>query len=303
MIDLCLLGTGGMMPLRERWLSSMLLRSRRDVVLIDCGEGTQISWRYSGWGFHDVEAIFLTHHHADHVLGIAGVLFMIAHSNRTEPLTIFGPPGTYQVVQGLTIVVPKLSFPVSVVELDGGERHTLPDGLEINVLRVDHRVPCLAYTFTRNRAPKFDAERAQSLGIQRNLWSRLQSGETVSTEERLIPPDEVLGPPRRGLKVGFVTDTRVTPEIPEFVRDADLLVCEGTYGDPELRDRARQRGHMVFDEAATIAKTAGAKRLMLTHFSQSMLDPESFLHHATNVFAETSIGRPHETITLSFDED
>jgi ribonuclease Z len=302
-IDLCLLGTGGMMPLPGRWLSSMLLRSQRDVVLIDCGEGTQISWRYSGWGFRDVEAIALTHLHADHVAGIAGVLFMIAHSNRTEPLTIFGPRGTYQVVQALTIVVPKLPFTVQIIELDGGESHTLPDGLELRALQVDHRMSCLAYSFARQRAPKFDVERARAFDIPVTLWSTLQSGETVDVDGRIFIPDQVLGKPRRGLKVGFVTDTRVTPEIPDFVRNADLLICEGTYGDPELRERARQRGHMVFDEAATIARAADVRQLILTHFSPSMLDPENFVQHAQAIFPATTIGRQHETITLAFDDE
>lgn len=300
MIDFCLLGTGGMMPLPERWLSALLLRSQRDVVLVDCGEGTQVSWRFSNWNFRDVGTIALTHLHADHVAGIAGVLFMIAHSNRTEDLTIFGPPGTYQVVQALTVVVPRLPYTVHIVELEGGETHVLPDGLELSALKVDHRMPCLAYRFRRTRAPKFDAERARALEIPITLWSKLQSGDTVSFDDRTITPDQVLGPPRRGLTVGFVTDTRVTPDIPNFVRDADLLICEGTYGDPELRDRAEKRGHMVFDQAATIARQANARQLVLTHFSPAMLDPENYLQFAQAIFPNSSIGQAHQTITLAF---
>lgn len=303
MIDLCLLGTGGMMPLPERWLSALLVRSQRDVVLVDCGEGTQVSWRYSNWNFRDVGTIALTHLHADHVAGIAGVLFMIAHSNRSEDLTIFGPPGTYQVVQALTIVVPRLPFTVRIVELDGGETHTLPDGLELSALKVDHRMPCLAYRFTRQRAPKFDAERARTLDIPITLWSTLQSGKSVVVEGQTVSPDQVLGPPRSGLTLGFVTDTRVTPDIPDFIRDAELLICEGTYGDPDLRERAEKRGHMVFDQAATIAQEANAQRLILTHFSPSMLDPETYLHHAQAIFPNSSIGQAHQTITLSFRDE
>ena len=302
MIDICLLGTGGMMPLPERWLSSMLLRSQQDVVLIDCGEGTQISWRYSNWGFRPVNAIVLTHFHADHVAGIAGVLFMIAHSGRTEPLTILGPAGTHKIVQSLTIVVPALPYTVQIVEMKGGDAYTLPDGLVINALEVDHRIQCLAYSFTRNRSPRFESERAKRLGIPITLWSHLQAGETVEVAGVRYTPDQVLGPPRKGLKVGFVTDTRTTEGIPEFVRGVDLLVCEGTYGDPDLRERADQRGHMVFDEAASIAKTAGVGRLILTHFSPSMMDPETYLHFAQAIFPATEIGRQHETITLSFED-
>ncbi len=303
MIDICLLGLGGMMPLPERWLSAMLLRSEQDVVLVDCGEGTQISWRFSNWGFRPVNAIVLTHFHADHVAGIAGVLFMIAHSGRTEPLTIYGPAGTYQIIQSLTIVVPGLPYAVRIVELDDGDSDTLPGGLVLHARKVDHRIPCLAYTFTRQRAPRFNATRARELGIPITLWGRLQAGESVEVDGEHFSPDQVLGPPRRGLKVGYVTDTRPTADLPEFVRGADLLVCEGTYGDPELRERAKERGHMVFDEAATIAKEAGVRRLVLTHFSPSMLDPETYLHFAQAVFPASEIGRQHETITLSFDDD
>lgn len=292
-----------MMPLPGRWLSAMLLRCQQDVVLVDCGEGTQISWRYSGWSFRPVNAIAITHHHADHVAGIAGVLFMIAHSGRTEPLTIFGPPGTYQVVQALTVVVPGLPFRVEIDELEGGETRMLPGGLELAALKVDHRAPCLAYTFYRSRAPRFDAERAQKLMIPRALWSRLQAGERVRVHGGTIGPTSVMGPPRKGLKVGFVTDTRPTAEIPGFVRGADLLVCEGTYGDPELRERASQRGHMVFDEAARIARDAEVERLILTHFSPAMMDPETYLPSARAVFPASEIGRQHQTITLSFDDD
>ncbi len=292
-----------MMPLPGRWLSSLLLRSRQDVVLVDCGEGTQISWRYSGWSYRPVNAIAITHLHADHVAGIAGVLFMIAHSGRTEPLTIYGPPGTYQVVQALTVIVPGLPFRVEIDELAGGESRTLPDGLVLHALAGDHRVPCLAYTFTRDRSRRFEPERARSLGIPITLWSRLQAGKTVESNGQIFEPDQVLGPPRRGLKVAFVTDTRPTREIPNFVRDADILFCEGTYGDPALRERASDRGHMVFDQAAEIARDAGAGRLILTHFSPSMMNPDEYLHFAQDVFPDSEIGRQHKTITVSFDDD
>ena len=285
MIDICMLGLGGMMPLPQRWLSAMLLRSGSDVVLVDCGEGTQISWRYSNWSFRPVNAIVLTHFHADHVGGIAGVLFMIAHSGRTEPLAILGPKGTYEIVQALTVVVPALPFPLQIVELNGGDSYTLPGGLEINALDADHRIPCLCYTFSRARAPRFEPEKARALDIPVTLWSKLQAGESVEVAGRKLNPDRVLGPPRRGLKVAYITDTRPTNAMPDFVRGADLLVCEGTYGDPDLRERARSRGHMVFDQAATIARDAGARRLILTHFSPSMMEPEQYLHFAQEIFS------------------
>src|SRR5690606_8629774 len=144
-----------------RWLSALLLRCEGNVILCDCGEGTQISWKHTTWGFRDVGTVVLSHLHADHVAGLPGILFMIAHANRTEPVTVYGPPGTATVVNAMRIIVPFLPYPLTVVELVGGEEIDLPGGLQLRALAVEHRMPCLAYTFHRARAPRFDAERAR----------------------------------------------------------------------------------------------------------------------------------------------
>ncbi len=303
MIDVCLLGTGGMMPLPGRWLSTLLLRCEGHTVLCDCGEGTQISWRYTNWGFRDLDTIVLTHLHADHVAGLPGILFSLAYADRTEPVTIFGPAGTRATVAGLCIVVPLLPFPVEVVEIDGEAEHRLPGEIVLRALPVAHRVPCLAYTFERPRTPRFDVERARELGVPVELWSRLQRGETVEAGGRLVRPEAVLGPPRRGLKVAFVTDTRPTPELAGFVRDADLLVCEGMYGDPAELPRAIERGHLLFHEAARLAAEAGARRLWLTHFSPALQEPEAWLPLAREIFPAAELGQPHRTVTLRYRED
>ncbi len=303
MLDVCLLGTGGMMPLPGRWLSALLLRCEGHVVLCDCGEGTQISWRYTNWGFRDLDTIVLTHLHADHVAGLPGILFSLAYADRTEPVTIFGPTGTRAAVAGLCIVVPLLPFPVEVVEIEGESEQLLPGGMVLRALPVAHRIPCLAYMFERPRAPRFDAERARELGVPVELWSRLQRGETIEVGGRLVPPEAVLGPPRRGLKVAFVTDTRPTPELPAFVHDADLLVCEGMYGDPAELPRAIERGHLLFQEAAQLAAEAGARWLWLTHFSPALQDPEVWLPLARQIFPATELGQPHRTVTLRYQED
>lgn len=303
MIDACLLGTGGMMPLPHRWLSALLLRCEGDVILCDCGEGTQISWKHTGWGFREVSAIALSHFHADHVAGLPGILFMVAHAGRTEPLTIFGPPGALRIVTALRAIVPKLPYPVEVRELEGGEEVRLASGLLLRALPVEHRVPCLAYSFHRPRAPRFDVERARALGIPMTAWSRLQRGESVQVNGERYGPEAVLGEPRRGLSVAYVTDTRPTPALPEFVRGADLLVCEGMYGSPDERDRAIERGHMIFEEAAAIAADAGVRRLWLTHFSPALTDPSEYLPLARAIFPNTEIGRPHRTLTLAFTDD
>ncbi|MCS7051098.1 MAG: ribonuclease Z [Thermomicrobium sp.] len=303
MVDVCLLGTGGMMPLPGRWLSALLVRCEGHIVLIDCGEGTQISWRYTGWSFRDLDTILLTHLHADHVAGLPGILFSLAFAEREEPVRILGPRGTGRAVQALRTIVPTLPFPVETVELPGTTELELPGGMLLRTLPVAHRVPCLAYVIHRPRGRRFLPERARALGVPVSAWRRLQHGEPVTIDGRLVTPDEVLGPPRRGITVAFVTDTRPTPELPTFVAGADLLVCEGMYGDPEMLPRAVERGHMLFHEAAELARAAGVERLWLTHFSPSLDDPEAWLPLARSVFPAAEIGHPHRTLSLRFPDE
>lgn len=303
MIDVCLLGTGGMMPLPRRWLSSLLVRCDGAVILCDCGEGTQISWKYTGWGFREVGAIVLSHLHADHVAGLPGILFMIAHAGRTEPLRIVGPPGTGIVVAALRIIAPRLPYPVEIDEIEGGAQLEMPGGLTLRSLAVEHRVPCLSYTFHRARAPRFEVERARALGVPVTSWSHLQRGQTIEVDGRTVRPEEVMGPPRPGLTVAYVTDTRPTPELPDFVHGADLLVCEGMYGEPADQERAIERGHMIFQESADIAAAGQVDRLWLTHFSPALTDPAAYLPLAREIFPNTELGQPHRTVTLSFKED
>lgn len=303
MIDVCLLGTSGMMPLPNRWLSALLIRCGQDVVLCDCGEGTQISWQHTEWGFRDVSTITLSHLHADHVAGLPGVLYMIAHAGRTETLTIYGPTGTINAVRALRVIVPRLPYEVEIRELNGGETHDISEGFTLSALAVEHPLPCLAYRFDRARAPRFMVEKARALDLPVELWSQLQAGETVEHKGRTYPASLVTGPPREGIRLAFITDTRPTAELPDFVRGADLIVCEGMYGDPSLVDRAIERGHMTFAEAAGIARDASAKALWLTHFSPSVEHPEDFLSVAREIFADTQIGEVHQTKTLSFEDD
>jgi ribonuclease Z len=302
-IDVCMLGNGGMMPLPNRWLSAMLLRCEQDVVLCDCGEGTQISWKFTSWGFIDVNTIALTHLHADHIAGLPGVLYMIAHAGRTAPVPIYGPTGTRQLVAALRAIVPVLPYPVLIHELDGEQQVTLPGGLQLSTLTLDHRTTCLAYRFDKSRAPRFDVERARALGIPVNAWSYLQRGEPVTIDGHAYRPEQVVGEPRRGLAVAFVTDTRPVPRLPAFVNQADLLVCEGMYGETDYLERAIERKHMIFSEAAGIARDGRVDRLWLTQFSPSLVDPEAALPNATAIFPAAEVSRVHETLTLAFRDD
>jgi ribonuclease Z len=298
MLDLALVGTGGMMPLPNRWLSSSLIRYGGHLVLFDCGEGTQISLRILGWGIKDIDLILISHIHGDHVAGLPGLLLTQGNSGRTEPVDIVGPPGLIRVVTGLSVVAPYLPFDVRVRELESGETLSLQE-LQITCVSAEHRVPCLAYRLDLPRAPQFRPERARALRVPLQDWKRLQRGETVGS----VRPEDVLGPPRPGLSIGLVTDTRPTSAIAEAVAGVDLLVCEATFGDDADQSRAVERRHMTFREAAELAATSHARQLLLTHFSPSVTRPEDYAENARQVFANSTVGSDHHVVTLRFPKD
>mgnify|MGYP001424816719 CR=1 FL=1 len=301
MIDICLLGTCGMMPLPGRWLSSALVRCGPALTLFDCGEGTQIPWKSLGWGFRQVGAICLSHMHADHVAGLPGVLFMIAHAGRTEPLDIYGPVGTQYVVDGLRRIAAELPFPIHIHEMKGGEQFDLPGGLQASCAPATHGIPCLAYRADLARRPEFQAEKARALDLPVQLWSRLQHGETLTHDGRTITPAQVLGPPRRGISFAYITDTRPTEVLNELARDVDLLICESMYDQAEDLPLARANAHMLATESAGIAKAANAQALVLTHFSPKISNPSFAEKAARTVFAKTRAAHDGMVITLDFD--
>jgi ribonuclease Z len=303
MIDVALLGTGGTLPLPDRFLSSLLVRCGGQLVLIDCGEGTQVSLRKLGWGLKDVGTILLTHFHADHVAGLPGLLLTIGNSGRTreEPLTIAGPRNVQRVVESLRVIAPHLPYPVRYRELTGDPGDSLSVGpLRVTACRADHDMMCLAFRLSLSRAPAFQPDRAKALGLPVTLWKLLQRGESVEHEGRRVTPDQVLGPPRPGLSVGFVTDTRPTRALVEFLTDCDLLVSEATYGDPADGQKAIENKHMTFAEAAAMAAAARARALWLTHFSPAVPNPDFFRREAEAVFPNVVIGREHLTTTLAY---
>lgn len=303
MIDVALLGTGGTLPLPDRFLSAVLVRCGGQLVLIDCGEGTQVSLRKLGWGLKDVGTVLLTHFHADHVAGLPGLLLTIGNSGRTreEPLTIAGPRGVQRVCESLRVIAPHLPYPVRYREMGGDSNNALAVGpLRVTACPADHDVPCLAYRLDLPRSPAFQPDRARALGLPVTLWKLLQRGEAVEHDGRRVLPDEVLGPSRPGLAVAFLTDSRPTRALVEFCTDADLLICEATYGDPADRSKAIENKHMTFGETATLAAAARARRLWLTHFSPAVPNPDYFRREAEAIFPGVAIGREHLTTTLAF---
>ena len=300
MIDVCLLGTCGMMPMPGRWLSAALVRCGPNLVLIDCGEGTQVPWKMLGWGFRQLGAICLTHMHADHVAGLPGVLFMVAHAGRTEPLDIYGPAGTTYVIDGLRRIAADLPFPIQIHELKHGADFMLPGELHASCCAAAHGIPCLAYRMELKRKPVFLPEQAQALGLPVQLWRNLQHGENVEHNGQIFRPEQVLGEARRGLSLAMITDTRPTEQLSAFARDVDLLICESMYDNPEDLPQAKANAHMLASESAGIAQKAGAHQLVLTHFSPKITDTREAEKAARSVFANTraardgmEIGRAH----------
>lgn len=303
MLEVCLLGCGGMVPLPDRRLTSLLIRSNGRMILVDCGEGTQIGIRELGWGFKAIDALCLTHYHADHVAGLPGFLLTLGNSGRTEPLTVFGPAPLDYVLKALTVIAPQLPYEIKAVELSQrGIRRLQVGECQISTVSMDHMIPCLAYSFAIKRNGRFDSEQAEKLRIPKKFWSVLQKGVSVEHEGRRLTPDMVTGPPRKGLKITYCTDSRPTDELVSLSRESDLLVCEGMYADDELLDKAIERKHMIFSEAAQIAKRSESKELWLTHFSPSLKKPEDGLESARAVFPNTFIGSDLMIKQLKFSE-
>lgn len=300
MIDVVLLGTGAMVPLPGRWLSSVLIRVNGALILFDCGEGTQIAMRQVHWGFRRLDAICLSHLHADHVAGLPGLFHTVANAGRTGPLRIFGPAGTVDVVNGLRVIAPQLPYEIVVNELADGATFTLPEGLNGSVREGRHGVPCLGYRMSADRGPAFRRDRALALGVPRAEWSRLQDGETVIVDGSMVRPADVLGEDRTGISLGLITDTRPTEGLVELVRDVDLLICEATYGEDAELPKAERHGHMTIREAATLATQASVGNLWLTHFGAGMREPESYHSFAQSLFASTEIGHRGLTGSMTF---
>ena len=301
MIKAVLLGTGGMMPLKDRALSSLLVSWNGHSALIDCGEGTQVQIRGTGMSFKAIDLLLLTHYHADHVSGLPGLLLSVGNQGRTEPMIIAGPPGLERVVNGLRVIAPELPFPIELKMLSARDTDSLSlFGMTITSFPLQHGIPCLGYRLHLPRAGKFDPARARENGVPLPCWSVLQKQpETVYSGVRYTR-DQVMGPPRRGLTIVYATDTRPVPAIAEMAEDADLLVAEAMYGDPEKGESAQQKGHMLMHEAAALARQARPRRLWLTHYSPAMPDPETWLEQTRAIFPATELGTDGLTADLAY---
>lgn len=306
MIDITLLGCGGSMPTPDRYLSSTLISYRGRKMLIDCGEGTQVSMKIVNSGFKSIDYICITHIHGDHIIGLPGLLSTIGNSGREEPLTIIGPEGIKEAVDAFMVIVRDLPYELRVIENPKEDiivnNNYICKDIIISTLEVDHSTPCIAYSFYIKRKAKFDLEKAIANNVPKELWNKLQNGRDIRVEDILYTKDMVMGQPRKGLKVSLVTDTRPNEAIEQFVKNSDLLICEGMYGDDSDIDRAIKNKHMVFSESANIAKNSQSEILLLTHYSPILKDPSIYIENATNIFENTILGTDRLNINLVFKE-
>lgn len=302
MLDVCLLGTGGMMPLPYRWLTALMLRFNGSNLLIDCGEGTQIAIKEKGWSFKPIDVICFTHYHGDHISGLPGLLLTMGNADRREPLTLIGPKGLERVVSALRVIAPELPFEIRFREITEPEQTFELNGYRLKAFRVNHNVTCYGYTVEIDRAGKFQVESAEKLEIPRQFWKVLQKGETAEIDGKIYTPDMVLGSPRKGIKLTYCTDTRPTESILRNAKESDLFICEGMYGEKEKHAKAVENKHMTFDEAAVLARDAKVKEMWLTHYSPSLNRPEEFMDDVRTVFPAAKAGKDRMSVELDFPE-
>lgn len=288
MVDIVLAGSGGMMPLPDRWLSCLWVEYMGKALLIDCGEGTQIALKKAGCKLSRLDAILITHFHADHIAGLPGLLLSIGNCGKTTPLKIIGPRHITEVARSLLIIAPVLPFPVEYYE---AREKTVYGDFIISSIPLRHSISCFGYGITIKRKPIFNPKKAENLGIPKPMYKVLHGGNEVTLSDgRTVTPDMVLDGERKSHRIVYVTDTKCFDKISDFAADSDIFVCEGMHGNDEMRDTLADKGHMVFSESAGLASKANAGRLILTHLSPALNNPYDFLDDAKKIFPNTEIG-------------
>lgn len=307
MIDVTLIGTAALVPIPERALTVALLSCGGHSILFDCGEGTQTAARRAGVSLMKTDIIALTHYHGDHILGLPGLLKTMWRAQRTETLYITGPEGLWcKAMESVLRLTGRTPYPIELIEIPTGglQLSALIKGwsaTKLSAFKTEHTVPSQGYCFTLGRAGKFLLQRAKELGVPVNQWSLLQRGQSVQVGDNVVLPEQVLDSPRKGLKFVFTGDTAACDSLIDAAQDADLMICDATYGNDSQEQKAADKGHMTFAQAATVARQAGVKQLWLAHYSQMIKDPQEYLPNATKIFANTICGYDGLSTTLHFD--
>ena len=286
----------------DRNVAGLAVHREGETILFDCGEGSQRQMMRYGVGFTFAE-IFFTHYHADHILGVTGLLRTLGLMDRTAPVTLYGPRGAERVLSAaIALGVERNKFPIEIREIRAGDRLARAD-YDIVVFETEHRADTVGFALAEHtRLGRFHPERARELGIPEGpLWRRLHHGETITLDDgRLIRPEDLVGTPRHGRTVVYSGDTRPHLPLIEAARGADLLVHEATFGGDEL-ERARETGHSTAAEAARVAAEAGVRRLVLTHISPRYgRDAAELLAEARAIFPETIIARDGLTVDVPY---
>ncbi len=291
MPDVYLCGTGGMKPLPDRALTGLWTEHKGTALLIDCGEGMQISLARMGRSLAKLELLLITHFHADHVAGLPGLLLSAGNYGKTSPLTICAPRGGKRIIENICCICGAIPFDINIHELDPeGERFSFDD-LEIAAFPLRHRIECFGYSITEHRLPVFVPEKADALGVPLNMRGILHHGGSVEINGRKITPDMVTAQKRPPLKITYITDTVYFEKLAYHAADSDLLVCEGMYGSDEFIPQMREKGHMVFSQSARVARDSHSKELWLTHYSPALRDPFEYESQVKSLFPAAVIGR------------
>lgn len=293
-VKLVFLGTGSGKPIPQRNVSSVGLFREGELFLFDCGEGTQTQIARSSLRPGALRGIFLTHFHGDHVNGLPGLLGTMTLNEYDESLPLSAPTGLRKWLRAMRDVgVLTPGFHLNITEIQGPREILRGDGWRVEAVPLEHRVPCFGYAFIEDERPgRFDVGAARALGVPPGpMFGRLQRGESVTLEDgTVVDPDQVLGPARPGLKISYCCDTIPCEGALELARDADVLIHESTYPAGEER-MAHRRGHSTSADAARCARDGGAKKLVLTHFSQKHMRLEDFLEGAREIHADTVAAR------------
>ncbi len=302
MLSITLLGTGAACPSIERNVAALALAREGETLLFDCGEGTQRQMMRYGVSFAFQE-VFFTHYHADHMLGVTGLLRTMGLQDRTLPLTLYGPRGAERILgAAISLGIERNRFPVEIREIAAGDRLSREE-YDIVVFPTDHRADTVGYALAEHtRLGRFNPDRARELGVPEGpLWGRLHKGETVDLPDgRRVGPADLVGAPRQGRIVVYTGDTRPTLTVVEAARGADLLIHDSTFGEEE-RERAGETGHSTAAQAAEVAREAGARRLVLTHISPRYTrEAPELLAEAKAVFPESVVARDGLTLEVPF---
>jgi len=305
-LEAFILGCGGMMPLPNRHLTSVLLRREGELFLFDCGEGTQVSLRRLNLKWKKISVIFISHTHADHVTGIPGLLMLSSQVDRDDPLYIIGPPRIAEYIESSRRVLDMyINYEIIVQEITSPGIVYKGDGFHIRCFPLSHTKPCYGYALEEEMRPgEFHPQKAEMLNIPMGkLWGKLQKGESVQTADgKTIKPDDVMGSPRQGRKFSFVTDSLALPEISTHVIGSDLFICEGMF-EQALAEDAHAKKHMTAAEAAKIAASSqGVKKLALIHYSPRYTEYElkQILAEAQAVFPQTVLTRDRMVFPIEY---